>query len=136
MATDAPTEDVDSGEEHWDADRVRAEVAAVRAMGRRLVETVAVHTATGQAVAFTTMVIAEHEPDRAYQWDTLVRADHRGRALGTRVKAANLLALLAQLPAVRRVTTWNARTNEPMLRVNRELGFHPVGASTEWQKIG
>ena len=136
MATDAPTEDVDSGEEHWDADRVRAEVAAVRAMGRRLVETVAVRSATGQAVAYTTMVVAEHEPDRAYQWDTLVHAEHRGRALGTRVKAANLLALLAQLPAVRRVTTWNARTNEPMLRVNRELGFHPVGASTEWQKIG
>ena len=34
------------------------------------------------------------------------------------------------------MTTWNARTNEQMLRVNRDLGFHPVGASTEWQKIG
>ena len=63
-------------------------------------------------------------------------SDHRGRSLGTRVKAANLLALLEQLPAVRRVTTWNARTNEPMLLVNRKLGFHPVGVSTEWQKIG
>ncbi len=136
MATDAPVEEVDAGEEHWDADRVRAEVAAVRAMGRRLVETVAVQTATGEAVAFTTMVVAEHEPDRAYQWDTLVRADHRGRALGLRVKAANLLALLEQLPAVRRVTTWNASSNEPMLRVNQAMGFHPVGASTEWQKIG
>ena len=136
MATDAPAEEVDSGEELWDADRVRAEVAAVRAMGRRLVETVAVHTATGQAVAFTTLVVAESAPDHAYQWDTLVLADHRGYGLGTRVKAANLLALLERLPAVRRVTTWNARTNEPVLAVNRAMGFHPIGASTEWQRIG
>ncbi len=136
MATDAPAEEVDSGEEHWDADRVRAELAAARAMGRRLVETVAVRTAGGEAVAYTTLAVAEHTPDHAYQWDTLVRADHRGHALGTRVKTANLLTLLERLPAVRRVTTWNASTNEPMLRVNRALGFRPVGASTEWQRIG
>ncbi len=135
MATDAPAEEVDSGEEHWDADRVRAELAAARAMGRRLVETVAVHTDSGQAVAYTTLAAAQQTPDSAYQWDTLVRADHRGHALGTRVKAANLVRLLERLPAVRRVTTWNAQTNEPMLRVNRALGFRQLGVSTEWQKI-
>ena len=40
----------------------------------------------------------------------------------------------AGLPGVRRVVTWNAESNEPMLRVNRALGFEPVGRMVEWQK--
>ena len=70
----------------------------------------------------------------AYQWDTLVLADHRGHRLGQLVKAANLRALRAGLPQVRRVVTWNAESNAPMLRVNRALGFEPVGRMVEWQK--
>jgi RimJ/RimL family protein N-acetyltransferase len=42
--------------------------------------------------------------------------------------------LLAELPNVQRVHTWNANENEPMLRVNRALGFRPIGQLTEWQK--
>ncbi len=134
MSTDAPRGDVEAEAEAWDADRVRDLYEQVRAMGRRIVQTVAVHRGTGQAVAFTEIAVAEHTPEHAYQWDTLVLAEHRGRRLGQLVKAANLRALRAELPAVRRVTTWNAETNAPMLRVNRELGFRTVGISTEWQK--
>lgn len=134
MSTDAPLGEVDAEEEVWDADRVRAYLASARAMGRRVVETVAVHRPSGRAVAFTDLAVAEHTPDVAYQWDTLVLADHRGHRLGQLVKAANLRALREGLPGVRRVVTWNAEVNEPMLRVNRALGFRPVGLNTEWQK--
>ncbi len=134
MSTDAPMGDLATEEEVWDAERVREAFRVARAQGRRVVETVAVHRASGQAVAFTNIGIAEHTPDMAYQWDTLVLAEHRGHRLGQLVKAANLRALRAELPGVRRVVTWNADVNEPMLRVNRELGFESVGFNTEWQK--
>lgn len=134
MSTDAPLGEIDAEEEVWDAERVRAQFATARAMGRRMVETVAVHRPSGHAVAFTDLAVAEHTPDVAYQWDTLVRADHRGHRLGQLVKAANLRALRTGLPGVRRVVTWNAEVNEPMLRVNRALGFRPTGLNTEWQK--
>jgi hypothetical protein len=64
----------------------------------------------------------------------LVLREHRGHRLGMWIKAANLRALLAQFPAIRRVSTFNAQSNGPMLRVNRAMGFTPVGVLIEWQK--
>jgi RimJ/RimL family protein N-acetyltransferase len=39
------------------------------------------------------------------------------------VKAVNILHALDDTPRARRITTWNAASNEHMLRVNRRLGF-------------
>ena len=135
MSIDAPLGELQTEEEQWDADRVREQYRIVRAQGRRLVETVALERATGRLAAFTDLAVAAHTPDLAYQWDTLVLKEHRGRRLGQLVKAANLRALLGELPDVRRVVTWNAEVNAPMLRVNRAMGFVAVGVTTEWQKV-
>ena len=51
------------------------------------------------------------------------------------MKAANLRALIDRRPQVTRVTTWNAEVNAPMLRVNRAMGFAPVGTLTQWQRV-
>lgn len=134
MSTDVPLGGLAITEENWDAERVRRNFATARAQGRRVVESVARHTATGRLVGYTTLAVASHTPHLAYQWDTLVLHEHRGRRLGLLLKAANLRALTAGLPGVRRVATWNARENEPMLRVNRALGFEVVGRLTEWQR--
>ena len=134
MSTDAPLGDLALEPENWDADRVREQWQIVRDQGRRMVETAAVHLDSGTLVGYTAMAIAAHTPDVAYQWDTLVLREHRGRSLGIRLKHANLRALHAELPEVRRVVTWNAETNEPMLRVNRAMGFETVGVQVAWQK--
>jgi GNAT superfamily N-acetyltransferase len=134
MSTDTPLGQVDFEEETWDGARVRRTFELAREQGRRVVETVARHRATGRLVAFTTMGVPSSDPASAYQWDTLVLREHRGHRLGLLVKAVNLQALLAELPGIRRVHTWNAVANEPMLRVNRTLGFAPIGQVTEWQK--
>jgi GNAT superfamily N-acetyltransferase len=134
MSTDAPMGEVDLQPEVWDADRVRESFRVAKAQGRRVVETAALHVGSGQLVAVTMMAAPEHTPEMAYQWDTLVLKEHRGRRLGQLVKAANLRALRAELPAVRRIVTWNAEVNEPMIRVNRAFGFVRVGTMTEWQK--
>lgn len=134
MSADAPAGDVDVEQEDWDADRIVTLLEQLRAQGRRLVETVAVHRPTGHIAAFTDLVVPQHMPSMAFQWDTLVLSEHRGRRLGQLVKAANLRALRAGLPEVGRICTWNAESNEPMLRVNWALGFRPVGRTTEWLK--
>ena len=71
--------------------------------------------------AFTDLSSPQHTPEMAYQWDTLMLKEHRGRRLGQLVKAANLRAMLTELPGVRRVVTWNADVNAPLLRVNRAM---------------
>jgi GNAT superfamily N-acetyltransferase len=134
MSTDAPQGGLDLVEEKWDEARVLRDFELARAQGRRIVETVARERATGRLVAYTTIGIAKHTPDTAYQWSTLVLREHRGHRLGLLVKAANLRALVDEMPGIRRVFTWNAGENAPMLRVNRALGFAPIGTLTEWQK--
>jgi GNAT superfamily N-acetyltransferase len=134
MSTDAPSGEVDLEAEDWDAGRVTRMLETLHAQGRRFLETVAVHRPTGHVVAFTDLVVPRHAPDMALQWDTLVVGEHRGQRLGQLVKAANLRALRRELPDVAWLCTWNAESNEPMLRVNRAMGFRPVGRTTEWLK--
>jgi GNAT superfamily N-acetyltransferase len=134
MSTDAPLGAVDFNEEAWDAKRVAYDFEQIREEGRRVVESMARHVPSGRLVGYTTIVVTERTPEIGEQWATLVRHEHRGHRLGLLVKAANLQALMAEMPAVRRIHTWNAVENEPMLRVNRSLGFAPIGLMTEWQK--
>ncbi len=135
MSTDAPMGELAHEPEHWDADRIAAEIAQTATMGRRSVETVARHVASGQLVGFTHVEVPAGTPDRAYQHDTLVLREHRGHGLGLALKVANTLALQDHMPGVRYVRTWNAVENEPMLRVNRELGYAVTAHLCEWQAV-
>jgi len=134
MSLDAPVGDLELEPELWDTARIQESTRMLRDQGRHFVETIAVERATGQVAGFTMLV---HHPDHdgiAHQWNTLVLPDHRGRRLGMWIKAANLRALLKRFPEVRQVRTFNAEVNEPMLRVNRAMGFRAVAEMVEWQK--
>ena len=50
------------------------------------------------------------------------------------MKAAALRRLLAEVPQVRRVLTWNHPDNAPMMAVNTLMGFRRAALSTEWQR--
>jgi MOSC domain-containing protein YiiM/GNAT superfamily N-acetyltransferase len=135
MSTDAPRGEVELEEEVWDAARVRREYDRIRRTGRRVVETFAVERATGHLVGYTQVQVPLDRPDVCYQQDTLVLREHRGHRLGIRMKAANALALEREAPGARFVRTWNAEHNEPMLAVNRELGWVADARLREWQKV-
>lgn len=62
-------------------------------------------------------------PDRVQQQFTGVAAAWRGRGLARGIKAAMLRLIRDRHPQVRTVITSNARSNAPMLSVNRHLGF-------------
>lgn len=135
MSTDAPSDDLDLEEEDWDAGRLAEAQRRTRESGRRVVESVARHVPSGRLVGFTTVGVSAGSPDLGYQQDTLVLTEHRGHGLGLRLKAANALRLMDELPGVTSVRTWNAASNEHMLAVNRRLGYRVDGWSREWQKL-
>ncbi|MCR8670319.1 GNAT family N-acetyltransferase [Agrococcus sp. HG114] len=133
MATDAPSAGLEVDDEHWDAARVERLESRLMAAGQTILQAVAMHRPSGEAVAFTILVLPA--PGRpAFQEDTLVHAEHRGRRLGMLVKAENLLQLGRRHPDRARVVTWNATENRPMLAVNEALGFVAVAAEGAWQK--
>ena len=50
------------------------------------------------------------------------------------MKLANVEALAAAAPAVRRIVTSNAAENTAMIAVNDMMGFEIAGAGWFWQK--
>jgi len=133
LETEAPTGDLAVEPEHVDATVVREGEALLARQGRRKFNTVALDE-SGSVVAYTDIATTVHEPDRAYQWGTLVRRDARGHRLGLAVKVANLRLLQESCPDLRRLTTYNAEVNARMVDVNDRLGFVPVARLGEFQK--
>jgi GNAT superfamily N-acetyltransferase len=133
MSTDAPTGELVSEPEVWDAVRYRAKEDSAVARARKRIGTAARDTATGRLVGFTDLGVSVVRPEVGYQWDTIVRSDHRGHRLGLLLKLTNLRQLREVMPATRYVNTWNADTNAPMVAVNDALGFRAVETMQEWQ---
>ena len=134
MSTDAPSGDLPLEEEVWDAARVEESNQLLATQGVRKLVAVARHVASGHLVAFSELALPQDHPDEAWQWPTLVLAEHRGHRLGLAVKLANLDYLATTAPKVRVITTSNARENAPMIAVNDMLGFEVVAEGTFWQK--
>jgi GNAT superfamily N-acetyltransferase len=130
MSTDAPSGDVPVGEEDWDAARVREQETVALDRGRTVLSAGAVRD--GRLVAFTDLHVPLAQPERANQSGTLVLPEHRGHRLGARVKIAVLRELAADLPEVRRISTYNSDTNRPMVAVNEALGFRRAGGLSTW----
>jgi len=129
-AAKAQVQDVDLGDldlrpSSYEPDRLRASLACLHARGLRPYIVVAVHEATGVVAALTEVVVPQQRPTRADQYDTIVVPDHRGYGVGRAIKARMLFELRSAVPSLTQVQTWNAAVNEPMLKVNSELGFVP-----------
>jgi GNAT superfamily N-acetyltransferase len=133
MSTDAPAGGLDLREDVWDGERVRAAERTFVERGMTYRVVAAQHVPTGTLAAFTALVSRSDTEEFVHQDDTLVLKEHRGHRLGMLVKTANLAELAAVQPGARRIGTWNAEENAPMLAINVELGFHPAGGSGEWQ---
>lgn len=133
MSTDAPLGDMDWEPEVWDSSRVLAKEDAALQRGRKGFGTLAVHAATGQVAGFTDVGFSGYQPEVAYQWETIVDRDHRGRGLGLVLKAHNHRQLSQHSPYTRWINTWNAESNTFMVGINERLGFRPMDYWTEWQ---
>lgn len=133
MGEEVPVGELDHEPMRWTPERLR-QAEERRLEQGRFCHTTAAIAPDGTLAAYTQMGGATGNPERLYQWDTLVRPGHRGRRLGMGVKIPNLRSLQAELdhPAV--LHTWNAVSNGPMIAVNKHLGFRPVAQRTNWEK--
>lgn len=134
MNTDAPSGAVEIDQEPWDAERVRAYCEHAANSFQNLTISAAEHVPSGTLAAYTVLTHPVPDVAFAFQDDTLVHADHRGRRLGMLVKTANLQALHQRRPAIVRVHTTNAQENTHMLAINVALGFATPGVQAVWQK--
>lgn len=134
MSTDAPSADLESDEEAWDADRVTAAEARVAEMGQTIMVTAAEHIETGELVGFTELGAGPDLSGTTTQHDTLVLRPHRGHRLGQLIKCAAILAWPDVAPESRDVITYNAEENRPMLSINEAMGFVPISYEGAWQK--
>jgi GNAT superfamily N-acetyltransferase len=134
MSTDEPAGDANKEEEVWDRRRIDEYDGLLVARGARKLAAVAQHVASGRLVAFSELLLAPHAPSECWQLATLVHPDHRGHRLGLAVKLANVVALAAAAPSVRRIMTSNAAENAAMIAVNDMMGFEIAGAGWFWQK--
>ena len=134
MSTDAPSGDLETTPEEWDADRVRA-LDELRSKTDRTTLTSAVeHVGSGALVAFSELSVPHDSALAVQQEDTLVLKEHRGHRLGMLAKAANLALLQREHPGRSWVVTFNAEENRPMLDVNEAIGFVPFVYEAVWEK--
>ncbi|CAN5383706.1 GNAT family N-acetyltransferase [soil metagenome] len=134
LVVDAPTGEVEWEEEQISPERFQENLASLVAAGRTIYETVAIAPGGPDNVVAAQSTISVPPPGRldVSQWGTFVHRAHRGRTLGLAVKTANLRAVQAAHPEMRRVVTQNAETNDWMVAINVQLGFEAVEASAEF----
>jgi GNAT superfamily N-acetyltransferase len=131
---DAPVDDLDVDDEVWDAARLREMERRARDRGGHRRMLLARHDATGDYAGLTEILVRGGPPvAQASQGATVVVPAHRGHRLGLLLKTAMLEAVLAEEPGVRRIETWNADSNGPMLAINERLGFRAVERWSECQ---
>jgi GNAT superfamily N-acetyltransferase len=135
MSTDAPLQDLQWEPEVFSRARVREREVIDVACGRQLFTTLAVHAGSGAVVGYTRIGIAVEDPTAGWQHDTLVDPDHRGHRLGVLMKAANLAHVMARLPTLGEIITWNADDNRHMIAVNEAMGFAVFDHWVEWQLL-
>jgi mycothiol synthase len=76
---------------------------------------------------------APYRPTIIHQEFTGVLPGARGRGLGKWIKAAMLLHLRKLYPDAEWISTGNAGSNAPMLKINRTMGFKPYRTAIEYQ---
>lgn len=130
---EAPKGDLVLEAEVWDAERVRSTEARFRLQGRRTCSALAV-ARDGSVVGLSELMAVEDDPELGMQSGTLVSSKHRGHRLGMALKVANLRRFQERFAAVRRVHSWNAEENGPMVAINDTLGFRPVEHVAEMQR--
>jgi RimJ/RimL family protein N-acetyltransferase len=132
LVEEAPSGEVGLENEFWDVDRIRHEEALWAEQCRTPQVSIAV-SADGKVVGHTQLLFPSDDVE-VYQWDTLVLPTHRGHGLGLALKVATMHEAADLLDGRRRITTYNAASNEPMIRVNAALGFEQVAWVGEYVK--
>jgi GNAT superfamily N-acetyltransferase len=129
---EAPSGAIDLENEFWDVARTREE-ERMWADQRRTPQVSVAVSEDGEVVGHTQLLFSA-DSTNVFQWDTLVLPTHRGHGLGLALKVTTMLEAADLLEGRRRIITYNAAGNEPMIRVNETLGFRQIAWVGEYVK--
>ncbi|HXV70303.1 MAG TPA: GNAT family N-acetyltransferase [Acidimicrobiia bacterium] len=121
LERDMPTSEVWEPRE-WNAERV-SELQDHYAKSVDSLSTLAIEDSTGRVVGMSDMIRRKTDPTTWMVTTTMVDPEHRGKSLGKWVKGAINLAALERWDGGIYQETGNAFINEPMLAINRAMGF-------------
>jgi GNAT superfamily N-acetyltransferase len=128
-----PRGNLDLEDETWTPAQLREQETALRQQGAERWTVYARCRANGKIAGYSEMFWSPTQPTLANQGDTGVFPEWRHRGLGTWLKAEMIERVLRDRPQVQRVRTWNAATNDPMIRINEQMGFRLQHQSDNWQ---
>jgi len=123
---DAPTGDIEYGEDTWDVERTRSAAQVIEQRGEHLTTIAAVDEATGTIVGFSELVVPGDGKGEAQHYGTAVLPGHRGRGLALWMKAEQLRSVRTRFPDLDALLTDMVSTNTAMLRTNARLGYRPT----------
>jgi GNAT superfamily N-acetyltransferase len=132
LSNDAPMGDLPVDERTTTFDELRMDDRRQAAYGNDRWTVIARHTPSGEPVGYSEVLITDRDQVHVFQGATAVDGKHRGHALGRQLKAAMFLRIVRELPDAKYIRTFNADSNEPMLAVNRAMGFVPFIAGVRW----
>ncbi|MGP5035170.1 GNAT family N-acetyltransferase [Brachybacterium alimentarium] len=120
---DEPDEDVEHEPAEYTPERIRANERRRRDAGKQAI--IAVAIAPDGSFVGNSEVHLQKEPGTtlAFQENTLVMPEHRGRRLGLALKVATHRLLRERAPGLRAVVTWNSHVNPWMIGINEKLGY-------------
>jgi GNAT superfamily N-acetyltransferase len=132
MLNTIPFEDLEIGEIIVTPERIRR-YEERSALAGELEHEVITREPDGTISGMTDTSWAPHRRKLIWQQFTGVLPSARGRGIGKWIKAAMLLHLRGLYPDAEWIATGNAQSNDPMLSINRRLGFKPYRTSTDYQ---
>lgn len=134
MFVDAPMGEMDMEQAMVDVDRVREGEAYSQAAGILELGTAVRHRDRGEVAGYTGIQVLPGKETHCWQGNTIVDPNHRGRRLGTILKAENHKLLRSYRPRMRYVHTWNAEVNQHMIAINEAVGYRAVDRWFAYQK--
>jgi GNAT superfamily N-acetyltransferase len=115
------------------AGRIRSAERRLALQGMHQYTVVARCDATGDLAGMTQISVDPLDPGWGFQGLTAVAREHRGHRLGLLVKAVMLDLLAEAEPGLERIITGNAGSNQFMIAINADLGFHVFSHWPNWQ---
>jgi len=136
MGTDAPSGELEVDDDTWTPERLREREDAEADWPRTALHVAVEHIASGRLVGFTDLEVPDDPTRPIDQGDTIVVREHRGHALGMRLKLEGLALVAEAAPGHPCIVTFNAEENRHMLDTNEAVGFRPFVVEGGWQKRG